>query len=227
MTITPAPIDPPEVHAELWKGFSGRVGWDVGSNVGQSLGEMAERFSKVHTFEPAIECLPLLRENADMLNNSDVPSQIVVHPVALSDFDGIIELVDIPDKIDTGQLVSLEADGMEYDAKQQSAKMRQIEAYKADTMLFEQLGSSEMPDFMKIDVEGHELKVLKGAKDILGSWTPDLLVEIHSTELGNLVTKYLEGFGYQCEVVRHPHYTAYRGLQHMYDVHYWLRCFAF
>lgn len=225
MTITPAPIDPPEVHNALWKGFEGSVGWDIGANTGQSLGEMAQRFSVVHTFEPAEECLPLLEHNAELINNSDAEGVVTVHPVALSDFDGTITLVDIPDKINTGQLVSIEAEGMEYDAKQQEAKLREVKAFKLDTYLT-RIGKKNIPDFLKIDVEGHEWRVLKGAVQTIREWQPDMLIEIHSTALGEVVEKSLRGFGYQIEVVRHPHYDARRGLAHMYNVHYWLRCFS-
>lgn len=219
MSITPAPIDPPEVHQQLWEGFHGEVGWDIGANVGQSLGEMSQRFIRVHTFEPAQECLPLLMENANLLKN------VSVHPVALSDFDGEIELVDIPDKINTGQLVSFEADGMEYDAHQQGHRVRSVAAYKVDTYV-QLLKDSELPDFMKIDVEGHELKVLMGARKVLSNWHPDLLIEIHSKHLGQVIKKYLEGFEYDVETVRHPHYVASRGLEYMRDVHFWYRCRA-
>lgn len=218
MTFTPAPIDPPEIHSVLWEGFSGEVGWDIGANAGQSLGEMAQRFSRVHTFEPAEECLPTLRNNAEQLGN------VTVHAVALSNSTGTVDLVDIPDKIDTGQLVSYEAEGMEYDAKQQGGKTRQVECYTVDDYVA-LLGSQEIPDFMKIDVEGHELYVLDGAAETIRNWQPDMLIEIHSKILGDAIIKFLEGFAYDIEIVRHPHYTASRGLAHMYEVHYWLRCF--
>jgi FkbM family methyltransferase len=218
MTITPAPIDPPEIHEVLWSGFNGAVGWDIGANVGQSLGEMNLRFDLVHTFEPAEECLPLLRDNARMLTG------IAVHPIALSNITEVIELVDIPDKINTGQLVSYEAEGMEYDARQQGGKLRKVHAYRADDFL-KLLSPRDVPDFMKIDVEGHELKVLDGASGIIREWQPDMLIEIHSKVLGESIVKFLEGFGYDIEVVRHPHYTARTGLEHMREVHYWLRCF--
>ena len=222
MSITPAPIDPPEIHTKLWEGFSGKVGWDIGANVGQSLGEMSQRFDTVHTFEPAEECIEQLRDNARMLGN------VTVHEIALSDFDGDIELVDIPDKIDTGQLVSFEAEGMEYDAHQQGHKVRKVKAFRADSFLALNVNGSEpvIPDFMKIDVEGHELKVLTGAVNILREKKPELLIEIHSQLLGEIIKKYLEGFGYELETVRHPHYTALRGLQHMYNVHFWYKCRA-
>jgi hypothetical protein len=35
------------------------------------------------------------------------------------------------------------------------------------------------PDFIKIDVEGAELRVLKGARRILSNGAPRLLVELH------------------------------------------------
>ncbi len=218
MTFTPAPIDPPEVHAELWDGFHGEVGWDIGANAGQSLGEMSERFATVHTFEPAQECLPTLEANAEMLRN------VVVHPIALSDFTGEISLVDIPDKIDTGQLVSFEAEGMEYDAHQQGHKIRKVRAYTADDYL-KVLGIGNAPDFMKIDVEGHELRVLEGATKILQQDRPDMLIEVHSTRLGEQILETLRGLDYDIELVRHPHYVASRGLEHMKDVHFWLKCF--
>lgn len=218
MTFTPAPIDPPEVHAELWEGFRGEVGWDIGANAGQSLGEMSERFTTVHTFEPAEECLPTLEANAEMLRN------VTVHPIALSDFDGFIDLVDIPDKIDTGQLVSFEAEGMEYDARQQGHKLRQVRAVRLDSYL-DTIGYRNAPDFLKIDVEGHELKVLEGATETLKRYRPDMLIEVHSTRLGEQILVTLRGLDYDIELVRHPHYVASRGLEHMRDVHFWLKCF--
>lgn len=218
MTFTPAPIDPPEIHDVLWQGFYGDVGWDIGANAGQSLGEISQRFRVVHTFEPAIECLDTLNANAKLFDN------VKVHPVALSDFDGEIELVDIPDKINTGQLVSFEAEGMEYDAKQQGSKLRKVSAYKIDTLVRSPY-LVDIPDFWKIDVEGHEFRILQGAVDTIREWQPNMLIEIHSKFLGDTIMKFLEGFGYEIEVVRHPHYTASRGMAQFYEVHFWLRCF--
>ncbi len=217
MTFTPAPIDPPEIHSELWEGFTGEVGWDIGANAGQSLGEMSERFDTVLTFEPAEECLPTLEANAEMLRN------VTVHPIALSNFDGEINLVDIPDKIDTGQLVSFEAEGMEYDAQQEGYKLRPVRAVKIDTYL-ETIGWANAPDFLKIDVEGHELKVLEGAILTIERYLPDMLIEIHSKALGEEIIEMLGNFEYDIEIVRHPHYTYQRGLEHMREVHFWLRC---
>lgn len=215
MTITPAPTDPPEIHTKLWEGFRGHTGFDIGANTGQSIGEMSQRFKFVYSFEPAAECWPLLEQNADLFDN------VTVVPMALSNVDGRVELIDIPDKIDTGQLVSKEALGMEYDPNQPDAKVRSVISERLDTFVD---STAIRPDFLKIDVEGHELLVIDGAAETIRKYKPSLLIEIHSTFLGNAIRKLLEGLDYDIETVRHPHYTASRGLQHMYDVHYWLKC---
>lgn len=94
--MKPAPIDPPEVHEHLWDGYSGNIGWDIGANCGQTLIEMKSRFTEVHAFEPAEECWPYL-EKFNGVN---------LHKVALSDVNSDITLVELADKIDTGQLVT-------------------------------------------------------------------------------------------------------------------------
>lgn len=51
--------------------------------------------------------------------------------------------------------------------------------------------------FIKIDVEGHELEVLKGGHETLARENAILYVEIHIPELIDQVRTYLQGFGYQ------------------------------
>lgn len=65
----------------------------------------------------------------------------------------------------------------------------------------------EKVNFVKIDVEGHELEVLKGAAKILGEYKPKLAIETH--EFGPSVqelTEYLDGFNYSAKQVPYgPH----------------------
>lgn len=58
---------------------------------------------------------------------------------------------------------------------------------------------NEKVDFIKIDVEGAELKVLKGAKRILSEDHPFLVIEIHYFDFDDMdeqVLKELEQYGY-------------------------------
>ena len=50
---------------------------------------------------------------------------------------------------------------------------------------------------VKIDVEGHELRVLKGAARLLDEQRPALFIEIRSRQRHAQVTQYLSGFGYK------------------------------
>lgn len=55
-----------------------------------------------------------------------------------------------------------------------------------------------LPDIVKMDVEGDELKVLSGAKELFAKNPPHLvLVETHSGNLFHDVLIYLESFGYK------------------------------
>jgi FkbM family methyltransferase len=54
-------------------------------------------------------------------------------------------------------------------------KKEEVKCLKLDDLLKDQL-----PDFIKIDVEGAELKVLKGSSRILKESNVDLLIEMHS-----------------------------------------------
>ncbi|MFA5792113.1 MAG: FkbM family methyltransferase [Candidatus Paceibacterota bacterium] len=51
-------------------------------------------------------------------------------------------------------------------------------------------------DFIKIDVEGYEYKVLKGAENLLKTSKPKLLIELHGKPTGEEVVSYLEKLNY-------------------------------
>lgn len=60
-------------------------------------------------------------------------------------------------------------------------------------------------DFVRMDVEGYEMKVLRGMEDILRKYRPRMFLEVHRDKLvdyGNSqreVMEYLAGFGYSIE----------------------------
>src|SRR6056300_855451 len=52
------------------------------------------------------------------------------------------------------------------------------------------------PSLMKIDVEGHELKVLKGAEETIKKHKPAILIEIHDFSEDHDVHKFMMSLGY-------------------------------
>ena len=57
------------------------------------------------------------------------------------------------------------------------------------------------PNIMKIDVEGAEMMVLRGARRILTESGPTLFIEAHSRELAKQVVSYLEQMDYRIHVL--------------------------
>jgi FkbM family methyltransferase len=209
--------DPIEVTARLWQGFRGKVGWDVGANCGQSIMEMAFEFTRTVSFEPSPDSFAaahdLIRKHH--LHHSDVLN------IALSDHDGFVTLA-YPgqEQKETGQLVTPGTAGMEWEPPDWGVvDSLNVPCQRADTVAAER----GMPDFMKVDTEGHELHVLQGASWIISEGKTDFLVEFHTPGNKERCQEILEAAGYAVEVVRHPHYPPQSS---MWLQHGWLRAFA-
>lgn len=209
--MKPAPIDPPQIHHVLWEGFSGQIGWDIGVNAGHTAKYMLEHWDRVVGFEPAEECWPTL----DGFTAANPRFTLV--KAAVSDKNGEVGLTVLPDKIDTGQLVTSDCHGMEWDTHRSTATLRKVPSITLDTAW----RSYGRPDFMKIDVEGHELKVLIGARRTLAVQRPQLLIEFHTENLHKTMKQYLHGLGYDTRTIRHPHYQP--GTD-MWMTHGWMKC---
>lgn len=215
MTIRPAPIDPPEIHRYLWDGFGGKVGWDIGANTGQSLTEMTNRFEQVVAFEPAVECMSFLMPWGQKNN-------VTIVQAAVSDVDGHVKLAALPDKINTGQLVTPGTHGMEWSIDWDTARAdvaREVLSWRIDSLVEE----LPPPDFCKVDVEGHEKHVLDGAAQVIADYMPNWLLEFHTPELLRQCTALFIDAGYKnLDVVRHPHYRPGTELWHG---HGWVKVF--
>jgi len=67
-----------------------------------------------------------------------------------------------------------------------------------------------IPHFLKVDVEGNELKVFKGAENILKKHRPKILVEIEARHIGKEqvmeTIHYLESLGYKGKIIQGTHF---------------------
>ncbi|MEO0263140.1 MAG: FkbM family methyltransferase [candidate division WOR-3 bacterium] len=68
------------------------------------------------------------------------------------------------------------------------------------------------PKFIKIDVEGGEFEVLKGADKVLNAFHPIILCEIHNLKMLDEILSYLKNFKYDVEIFSpvHPRYKDYK-----------------
>jgi FkbM family methyltransferase len=210
--------DPPEIEGQLWDGVGGGTGWDVGANVGNATALMTDRFRQVIAFEP---CDASYRQLA--LAWGDHPG--VTHRcVALADTDGTLEVSERAGPLRSGQVV------MVRDMPEQTQglpasqalpwgpelRRRHVPCQKADTLA----SIYGVPDFIKVDTEGHEARILHGAAGILGEGKTSWLIEFHFLDTFTACSELLSSAGYRCRVIRHPHYPL--GSRMWYG-HGWLK----
>jgi hypothetical protein len=62
-------------------------------------------------------------------------------------------------------------------------------------------GKLPAPTFMKIDVEGGEIEVLKGCREVIEQCKPKLLIATHDEEKHSFVIDFLEKNNYDFEIL--------------------------
>ncbi|MDJ0703814.1 MAG: FkbM family methyltransferase [Leptolyngbyaceae cyanobacterium MO_188.B28] len=141
---------------------------DVGAHYGIfSLAFSARPDSVAHSFEPSPDAFKVLKHNI-MVN----PGHLVhPYPFAVNSSDNKLNLY--PDVADHC-IVSPKRDSFVSDS------CITVDAIRLDTFVLTQ---KIKPDVIKIDVEGYEMDVLRGAKRLLSDYSPLIFLEIHPDEL--------------------------------------------
>ena len=139
----------------------GTITVDVGANCGLYTRKLARLSRRVHAFEPSHEMADLLRRTS--------ARNVSVHEVALSDQAGNAELF-IPQ--DGRDLIH----GLASLQPAVGASSRAVAPVNVPTARLDAIVRQDVA-FVKIDVEGHELNVLKGAVELLENSQPVFLGE--------------------------------------------------
>lgn len=156
---------------------------DIGVNEGVFSRWMAKFSSQVDCFECNPQLLPKLKRF--------LPRNVHLHECALSSSSGEAALRFDP--INTG-IGTIEINNK----LNQNPGIRSIVEVKVPMRRLDEFNLDRV-SFVKIDVEGHELEVLKGAAELIERERPTLLIEIEERHCeGNLdrVPQWLERFGY-------------------------------
>lgn len=143
---------------------------DVGANVGfYSLIFLQNNDNNAFAFEPLQYNTEKIRENMS-LNNFE---RFTIFPKALSDQHFQSDIWYHPaDKGGGGQIPYWK--GAKFLLKSENVVFTELDNIE---------GISTNVSVIKIDVEGHELEVIKGAKATIQSQKPDLFIEIHPERL--------------------------------------------
>ncbi len=151
------------------------VCFDIGANVGiYSL--LFSRYSKlIYAFEPFPRNLSFLYR---MLKLNNIENVIIV-PCAVADKDGLSWF----------QKAHSNAEG-----RLNTSGSQPVSVISLDTFIKE---SKLIPNLLKIDVEGAELSVLKGAKELLSISKPIILIETHGDTIKKKCFEFLKQMGYR------------------------------
>jgi FkbM family methyltransferase len=177
----------------------GDVAIDVGANGGQYLERLVTRFRKVVAFEPQVSCYDKLRRRFGGHSN------VVLARLACGEREGAGELR-TPAGPDGEALATL------LDAHPYGYPLTRVEPVRI--VRLDEMGTllNGRVDFLKIDVEGADLDVLRGAEKIIRVQRPAVQFEEHvdgDLERAIQLLEALAPNGYSFEVV--PRETGWKG----------------
>jgi len=179
---------------------TGSTFFDIGANVGWFTlfaSRIVGPLGHVYSFEPSPDAYARLSENVRGLKN------VHTFKYGIGNKDGELEFA-FQDASMGASFIEAVAEITKHFSPHTPIRKTRVEIRKIDSLL----SQSKPPDLVKIDVEGFELEVLKGAANLL-SQRPALIVEIHPRQLKlsdgseTEIFHLLESFGYSCDVIDH------------------------
>ena len=145
---------------------------DIGVYRGVYSLKLSQNFNQIHAFEPNPLLFPYLKNNL-----KKIIKNINLYNLALSDKSGETELK-LPVRSESifkdniEELYQLGAASIHPENEFKNFEKVHVKVEKLDNILIKNIG------FIKIDVEGHELEVIEGAKETIVKDKPILLIEI-------------------------------------------------
>lgn len=136
-----------------------RVAVDVGAHCGLWSMQLAKRFERLHAFEP------VERHRACFLMNLRDCDNVDLYGCGLGEKKGFVAIESQPDSSGDSRVAAYAEDALENP--------------RAPMVPLKTLDSFEFPivDFIKIDTEGYELYVVRGAEQTIKRCRPTMIVE--------------------------------------------------
>jgi FkbM family methyltransferase len=175
-----------ELLRALSRRCSDAIFLDIGANIGvySVLLSREKNISETHAFEALLSLSSEMQKN---LNLNGLSDSVTVHQVVLSDETGEADFVVCSDYAgDGGVRDTHQFTHLPYD------RIDKLPKFKLDDLL----ETRQREVIIKVDVEGHELNVLKGAEKFLVNNKGFLQVEVLKDELMEEVEKFLVSLGW-------------------------------
>ena len=156
---------------------------DIGANIGYNM-LMFSDYGPVIAFEPVFHQIVKMNDE-----NNTFRHQVQVIPCALSDTQEQKEIYMPLQGCQSNARINYGGTGF-YTNENYEVTPTMVNCERLDDIY------DGVPSLMKIDVEGHELNVLKGATETIKKHKPAILIEIHDFTEENEVHVYLKSLGY-------------------------------
>lgn len=193
-----------EREIEFLKDFikTGDTVIDIGANCGQytyHLSKLVGTCGKVLSVEPAKDTLEILKNVIKRLKLDNIE----VENVALSDKDGTLEFVT---PLDEQKLPNIGEAHLCGKADSPNWNRQKVQCTSLDKII-SKFAPVDNVTFIKCDVEGSELMVLKGARKLLSTYHPVILCEIEERHTNRYdyspeaVFSFLKDMGYRAFVL--------------------------
>jgi FkbM family methyltransferase len=166
------------------------VCYDIGANIGYHALVMAEAAEngQVYAFEPIPQVCDILQKNIDINHKQNIT---IVQKVVAG----------VEGKIQLGLDTAIDQAALKFAIKNETHCMCMIVECDAITLDGFVVGGKAPPTLIKIDVEGAEVDVLRGARGIMAKYHPLIFCETHGQEAARGVYEILCEYGYELYIV--------------------------
>jgi FkbM family methyltransferase len=177
--------EPPLINLFEKHVSKGNVVYDIGSHAGYFTlysSYLVGEKGRCYAFEPNKRVYRCLIKNIKINKRNNV----FTFNVAVSDKEGYV-FFKTGKGSGTGKISS---DSGEY----------KVEVVKLDDFVVK--NNISPPNVIKVDVEGEELNVLKGAKNLLTEYSPLIFLSAHSQQLYDSCCEFLKSLGYEIKSIQ-------------------------
>ena len=154
---------------------------DIGANLGNHTLYWSQNmdYERIYSFEPFTPNFEVLRQN---VKDNGLKNIVLVHK-GIGEKKGYTNILEFDESNYGGTTLDVSVNG----------EKGEIEITDIDSFAAEQ--NIERIDFIKIDTEGYEQKVLQGMEKTLNQFSPDLWIEVTASSVQPIVEK-LRSLGY-------------------------------